>query len=416
MTAHPRVDPDRVRATLGDPELGWLVERLGSRVRHGRPLTGVVRLSPATAAQQRAAGRLLGRPGRGVSVSVPLAELEAELVDAGVAPDLQTAIEVLTGPLADLAAGRADDAARREAMLDAVGRGRHAGQEWYDTWQAALASDGTLTRLIGRGEEHVAGQAASVLGRLPADGLPLPVLAERVTGDTKALSGTPLAHLVLRALAQRAGRGVPSSGADRRALWEGAGVVLDDLASQVLVLGLTGRENHVVASWLRDAAGFGIPFRLTLHMLTQDPLTPAGAVLYVCENPAVLRVAAAELAGRCAALVCTEGEPSAACHRLLAAAAAAGAQVRWRGDLDWTGIRTTNTAIARYGAVPWRMSALDYREALALGDSEPLRGPPVDSGWDAGELSRELASSGRAVMEERLVPQLVEDLAPGGAG
>jgi len=410
-----RLDPARVRATLGTPELTWLVERLGSRISQGKALTGTLRLTGPTPAQRRAVETLLGRRAssgaHGGSVAVPLEDLEAELVEAGVAPDLRAAVELLTGPLADLAGARADEAARREAMAQAMGRGRHAGRDWYEQWRAALAADGTLTRLIRRGEDHLCGQAAAVLGRLPAAGAPLPVLAESVTGDTKALSGTPLATIVLRALAHRAGWAAPPDGsAQRRRLWEGAGVVPDDLSSQVLVLGLTGREDHVVADWLRDAAGFGIPFRLTLHMLALDPLTPDASQVFVCENPAVLRVAATALEGRCAALVCTEGVPSAACHQLLAAASAAGATIRWRGDFDWTGVRTTNDAVRRYQAMPWRMDVGTYSCALGQGESEPLRGRPTGSEWDGGALGAALRDSGRAVMEERLANDLVEDL------
>lgn len=35
-------------------------------------------------------------------------------------------------------------------------------------------------------------------------------------------------------------------------------MVVDDLASQVLVLKMSTEDTHVVADWLRDAAGFGI--------------------------------------------------------------------------------------------------------------------------------------------------------------
>ncbi|WP_433421156.1 DUF2399 domain-containing protein [Microtetraspora malaysiensis] len=68
----------------------------------------------------------------------------------------------------------------------------------------------------------------------------------------------------------------------------------------------------------------GIPFRLTLHQQAEHPVVPACEEIFVCENPAILRTAAAKLGKASAALVCTEGIPSAACHRLLAAAVAAG--------------------------------------------------------------------------------------------
>jgi len=108
-----------------------------------------------------------------------------------------------------------------------------------------------------------------------------------------------------------------------------------------------------------------------------------------------------------AALICTEGIPSAACHRLLSHCA--GRPVHWRGDFDWTGLRTTAMALDRYGAVPWRMSTADYNSALAAGDSEPLRGTPSSSPWDPS-LATRMHETGRAVMEERLIPALLTDL------
>lgn len=51
-------------------------------------------------------------------------------------------------------------------------------------------------------------------------------------------------------------------------------VIVDDLASQILVLDLRAAEHDLVASWLADAANQGVPFRLTLHRLGPDPVTP----------------------------------------------------------------------------------------------------------------------------------------------
>lgn len=244
----------------------------------------------------------------------------------------------------------------------------------------------------------------------PAGILPLPVLAEWATGDTKALvPGSPLEQLVLRALAQRTGGDIPRVRAGRRALWESAGAIADDLASQVLVLNIGAEGDTVVCDWLRDAADFGIPFRLTLHQLATAPVVPAARTIFVCENPAVLRAAAGELQDTSAALVCTEGVASAACHKLLGDAVRAGARLHWRADFDWAGLRITAGAVARHGARPWRMTAADYTAALSKGESTPLAGPPAASPWDP-ELARAMAESGSTVMEERLLSALLSDL------
>jgi uncharacterized protein (TIGR02679 family) len=422
MSDSESVSPgDRLARVLGAPELGWLVERIRNRIARGMALDGVVTLAGATPQQRRAAARLLGRPpGRGSSLSVPLPAVEAALRAGGLAAGLRDAVETLGGAVPDLTAERAGFAARGEAALAAALAGRHAEQEWYRAWLAELSADGTLTRLLRAGRDSALAQAAAVLDLLPAAELPLPVLAERATGDTKALSAPPLPGLVLRALARWQGTeptgptGSPPTQAARREMWDAFGVVMDDLASQVLVLGLPA-SGGPLGRWLTEAAALGMPFRVTLHQLSAMPVALDLPLIYVCENPAVLRAAASELGGNCAPLVCTEGIPSAACHRLLAAAvgrpgpAGGPAVLRWRGDFDWTGLRTTAAAIARYGAVPWRMGTVDYVAGLADGGAERLKGPPAGSAWDP-VLAERMLAAGCAVMEERLIPELLSDL------
>jgi uncharacterized protein (TIGR02679 family) len=412
----------RLTRVLGAPELSWLVDRVRGRIARGAPLDGTVTLPGATPRQRQAVARLLGRPpGRGSSLSVPLSAVEAALRSAGLANDLRDAVEALSGAVPDLAAERAGLTARRDAALQAARSGRYAGEQWHEAWLADLSADGTLTRLLRTERDGALAQAAAVLNFLPAAELPLPVLAERATGDTKALSVPPLPGLVLRALARWRGTQPPPNQAARRELWDAFGVIVDDLASQVLVLGLSAGGGPL-GRWLTEAAALGVPFRVTLHQISSMPVILDAPVIYVCENPAVLRAAAAELGPGCAPLICTEGIPSAACHRLLATAAdpsvrqAGGrAVLRWRGDFDWTGLRTTAAAIARHGATPWRMTASDYTAGLAGGDSEPLKGQPAGSSWDPG-LAERMRSAGHAVMEERLIPELLSDLRGAATG
>jgi uncharacterized protein (TIGR02679 family) len=411
-------DPARLRRTLGDPALARLVARLARRLELGRQLDAPLVLDAATEAERLALGRLLGRPAtrHGHSLRVWPGQLSAALRSAGIALDLRCAVEALTGPVVSRPEAAAAEQSAREAMRSVIASGRHAGASWYERWPAALEADGTLTRLARAGSGRLAAQAVAVLDLLPADALPLPVLAEQATGDTKALSGTPLARLVLRALALR--DGVANSALARReaqrALWEAAGVILDDLSSQALVLGLAAASASPLGRWLTEAAEAGIPFRVTLHQLAVMPVTPQADAVFVCENPSVLRAAAAagvlpRPGARPVALVCTEGIPSAACHRLLGACGRAGATIGWRGDFDWTGLRTVGAGVARYGARPWRMGRPDYEDALAAGDTEPLRGPSAPSPWDPA-LAARMAKTRRAVMEERLIPLLLADL------
>lgn len=295
--------------------------------------------------------------------------------------------------------------------LQAALRGRHAGEGWHTAWLGQMSRDGTVARLVRQGRGELLAQAAAVLDRLPAKDVPLPVLAEWATGDATALYATPLADMVLRALRLYQGAAPQYDREAERRVWNDAGVVVDDLTSQVLVLNLRVAEDHTVARWLGEAASMGLPFRLTLQQLMSDPLTPKAPEVSVCQSTAVLRAASARLGADCTPLVCTEGRASVACRRLLTAAVDGGARIRWHGDFDWAALRMTAAAVHRYAAVPWRMGVDDYLEALRAG-SDPLRGARAATPWDE-RLAEEMARERRAVREERLVPVLLGDLRPG---
>jgi uncharacterized protein (TIGR02679 family) len=358
----------------------------------GGELTGSVALAYPTEEELLAIG---GSPR--TRLSITLAELDARLREAyGVG--LHKALAQLDRP---------DRPADMRSALEAAMRCRHAGEGWYTGWLGALSRDGTVNRLVKRGDGDLLGWAAAVLDRLPARDVPLHVLAEWATGDPTALSGTPLTGLVMRALVLWQGAPAPAGREAERRIWEDAGVLADDLTSQVLVLGVRAREDHAVAGWLDDAASQGIPFRLTLHQLTTAPVTSRAGQIFVCANPVVVRAAAAELGAGSAPLVCTEGHPSVACDRLLTAAAGAGARIHWHADFDWPGLRRTAAAVERYDAEPWRMGTEDYIGALE--GSDPLEGTRVAAPWDE-HLAAAMAREARAVREERLLAALLADL------
>ena len=329
-------------------------------------------------------------------------------------------------------------ASRAELVALAEGSPLSLSCDWYRQWLGELRQDGTLTRLATQGDAGLLGQAVKVLEFLegrPAGGelagagpagdgsagprsagagpIALPALAAQITGDTKALNhGTGLSTLVLRALAVRADVTRPRSAAERRDLWDRAGVLVDDLASRVLVLNLPA-EGDGLGEWLTGAARYGTPFQVTLHQLAAHPIRVSCPRVFVCENPAVLRRACAELGAACPPLVCTEGRPSTACHRLMGLAVGAGAELWYHGDFDWPGVAIAADMLTRYRGRAWRMSASDYRSAASEGVC--LRGEPVNAPWDP-ELPEAMRAAGHAVYEETLGDELLADLAEYGPG
>jgi uncharacterized protein (TIGR02679 family) len=398
---------------LGTPELAWLVDRIRAKLERGERLDGTVTLVGATPAQRRAVARLLGHsPGRGTSLSVPLPAVATELFRAAAAPNLRAAVEELGGPVRDLAAERAAERQRWGDVLNPLQASPLASLPWYRDWLSAIRRDGTVTRLIRQDRAAILGQAAAVLEHLPTESEPasatLSSLAASVTGDEHGLDGGPLTDLVLRALASRESLPPPASRESVQALWSAVGLVDDDLASQVLVLNVRA-GGEPVGRWLTEAADSGQPFRLTLRQLLRGTVLPWALDIYVCASSALVRAAADEFGENSPALVCTEGEPSVACMRLLHAAASSGSAVHWHADFSWPGLRATAAAIRRLKAEPWRMAASDYQAALAAG-GEPLKGRAEASAWDP-RLAELMQRSGRLVSEESALSGLLSDLA-----
>ncbi|GLY06924.1 MULTISPECIES: TIGR02679 family protein [Actinoplanes] len=366
--------------------------------RTGGSLDGTVSLAAPTDEERLVVIGITGvhRPAGVGRVTVRLTEIDAFLRDAYGA-----GLTATIGEFRDRPGERARDTAGRDAVLALAAESRHAARPWFATWLDALRRDGTLTRIVRAGWPFA--DVVAVLDALPADGEPLPVFAERLLDDTKALTDGPLRGLVLRALAAWHEVPHPAGAEQERALWELSGVVPDDLASQVLVLNLPA-SGCLLGDWLTTAATAHVPLRVTLHQIRLAPLTVAAPRVFVCENPAVLRAAA----GRATApLICTEGVPSAALHALLAALPPT-TVIHWRNDFDWTGIRLTRAALARYpGATPWRMSTDDYRSRAGRGI--PLLGTPATAPWDP-PLTEAMTETGQAVMEERLLDVLLTDI------
>lgn len=285
-------------------------------------------------------------------------------------------------------------------ILDEARASPLARLDWFGRWLDSLRANGVLAELARDGASLE--PMVRVLESLPAGDEPLPVLAERLLGDTKALSSGRSRSVLLRALSIWRGIEYPADAESERELLEWAGIVSDDIASQALVLNVpvTG---GVMGEWMRSARG--IPFRLTLQQLRREPFTVDAPVVRIVENPSILRAAADAMGPDCPPLVCTEGVPSAAVYRLLGAAIAA--RLLWRADFDWAGLRIVKRGLERYpNAEPWRMSTEDYQAApKGIG----LRGHRIDVPWDA-RLGAQMAADGRAVMEESLIGPLLQDL------
>lgn len=336
------------------------------------------------------------------SVTVAIPKLDAFVRAAANGGRPLVELLAADGALIDHRTARAGRRAERDAALARAAR--VLADDRFAARRAALAD-----LFTGRVGCDTVIRAARVLALLPAPGWSVTELASAATGDTKALGSGSTLSLVLATLAAESGVTPPASAAERSALWERFGVVDGAVTSRVLVHGVRLHGASPLAVFLEESGRAGEPTVLTLGQLQRWEARITNTDVYVCENPAVVTAAARELGPQCPPLVCTEGQPSMAVWRLLSTAR----RVFWRGDFDWTGIRTTTRALERLDAAPWLMDAGTYRAAL---DADPDRGEPLADPdrpatcpWDR-DLATALRESGRAVMEERLLPDLIASL------
>jgi len=416
------IDAERLQRTLGVEDLRWLVDRIRSRLAENRPLTGSITLPGATEAQREAAARLLGRQvGRGASLSVWLPGLEETLRRGGLAPDLAAAVSALAGPVANRAAARAADAAAWESAFAPV-VGAAGARPDLAPWVERVRATGLLRRLVPGdpgSARRLAEQAAAVLERLPAAGVPLSVLASTAAGDGHALDeDRPLSTLVLHGAAVLAGIPAGDGAEWRRTVWASVGVLHGELTSPVLTLNLPGDAATVTGQALAVWREAGQPVHLTVRQLLHGPpeLRVRGRSVFICENPVVVAEASNRLCARSAPLVCVSGHPAGAATLLLHRLAEAGAVLRYHGDFDWPGLTIANGVVARFGARSWRFDAAAYRSAVGSDrGGAPLRGTPVIASWDAA-LTGAMAERGVRVEEETVLDDLLGDLLePDGA-
>lgn len=420
---HAGVDVARLRRLLGAPELAWLVDRVRRRMAREQPLTGVVSLTGAAAAQRAAVERLLGRaPRPGSSLSVSLSAVDAVLRRAGIAPGgLAEAVIVLTGPLvpdAETARAEADAWDRAWAPVAHLRESRPGLAPWYER----LRSSGLVRRLTGGDPATAAvllADLAAVLRELPApgvesgveSGVELGLHAARTCGDAHALDDDrPLATLALGAVRVLTGH-PPGTGAEwRREAWAAAGLLKDELSSTVLTLGLPGDSHSATGRALAALREAGQPAVLTLRQLARTAHRVFPATVRVCENPVVVSAAADRLGADCPPLICLQGQPSAAALLLLRALSRGGARVLFHGDFDWGGLRIAGRLLTQIRWLPWRYTAADYLTAArAHPRTTPLTGPPAPAAWDP-ELARAMTATGRRIEEELLLTDLLNDL------
>lgn len=381
------------------PVAAELARRMGAS---SRPVTSItVDLDDD---ERSALAGLLGDP----RLPPPRARVRTDRLAAALdVTDLRPVVEALHGPVGDRSAQRARvraalDTATRTVETEAGPLGPGAS-----AWAAAA-----VRALPGPVDERAAIVTAAVQAVITAgDGrrLPLAVLAADTTGDPHAFDpGTRGGDLLVACVAATDGSEPPRTALDRRRLLARHGIVADELSSTVLVWNFPFPPDHPLAATSGTLTAAGEPVVVTLSTLQRWPADTTARRVLVVENPAIVAVAAAtEHPGT---LVCSSGQPSAACTNLVFGLVSAGTHVDVHADFDAGGFSIVST-LAQCGARPWRMTADDYVAALTLAGpdrtaSGETTGPIPATPWDPA-LAAAYAQHRRPVYEEQLRDQIL---------
>ncbi|HEY0560106.1 MAG TPA: TIGR02679 domain-containing protein [Frankiaceae bacterium] len=305
-----------------------------------------------TAADRAHVGRLLGLSWAAAGRDVTLGLLRSACAGSGT--DLEQLLVAVGGPLRDLRAEKAAQAARTLARRDSAAAAL-AAAGLTEPVIALLLARPWLGPVDDPAFPELAAALATLIGYLPAGGMLLANLAHDLYDDPHALDrDRPLGRAAARVLAAHAANAAGADGAGLaaaaarvgtaagwRAAWAGAGVSCDTLSSTVLALNVPVPHGGATGALLRVAAEVGEPVWLTARTLRAGwppaPGSLAGVLVRVCENPSVLEAAADQLGAQCPPLVCTYGRPSLAAWELLDGLTAAGAAVEVSADRDAAG-------------------------------------------------------------------------------
>jgi uncharacterized protein (TIGR02679 family) len=283
------------------------------------------------------------------------------------------------------------------------------------TWAAeeaqrliAAAADSAFTRA------SLTENLCAVAGRLPADGVPLSVLADAAVRSTHGLDpGTSLGRLAARLAAVIAGLPTPASTADMREAWEAAGVWVDRVSSQIAGWNLPLHHAHPAAAVAAAYHDAGEPAVLTIGIISigRAPLIappPPGGTVWVVEGVSILAAAAAQQVP--ASVVCRGGTPSVAVTRIIRAAASVGWNIAVSSDFEPRGLHGAITLLRHLQSAgrPWRLAAADYLAAPAEG--EPFNpGQVPHTPWDPA-LANAMRQRCERVSEEARIASLLADL------
>jgi uncharacterized protein (TIGR02679 family) len=317
--------------------------------------------------------RLLGKSVR----TLDLAQLDTALRASRYETSLVSVLEVLHGgPIQSRKSQRENRDAQFVNALNRV-----SDLEWRELLERDGAGAAIIKRSLREGVSCGLEIVSAALRALRIAPERLPVLAANLAGDAHAFDRDRLEGRILLAALDALSLEKP---------------MRDGVSSSVLVANLP-------VTWLVGRC-VHLPWREVVK------LEPQVCDALLVENPAVFEGLLE--AGVKRVLICTEGQPSAACIALLDRCSGL---LRVSLDFDLGGLRIARRLLERYGSRwhPWRWNPGAYRLALQRGGGLEFR-PDFQTALEPfsslfPELIPAMMLEGRAAHHEVLLPELIDD-------
>ena len=426
---------------------------------------GQIRLSSLSSDEKEALSGLLAKDlHKQKSVTIALADLNEKLLSTRFQIDLLTLLSLLfSEKIKSKAEQKLEEQGLWEAFfsflqsfaahptvsewLTSLQSGKSGGyriiKERFDDVKADLRSDKRPSDPLSfRWLELV--RVIEGLNRLPIFGtnrsktaVPLPIFAATVAGDAHffdrdRVSGRLFYYGIL--FVNRSQADDVENPSLIRTQYRNAGLMLDDLSSQVLVAGATYKDGRrkeysysltlrMLESWRKgkiDPQSFPHDW---LHAALQTKK------VYISENPSICTYLLDRLKEtsykRCVPpLVCTSGQPSHAALELFDFLTDHGIQMYYSGDFDVKGLSIAQTLYERYqdhwhpwgmtseAISQWKIDRIQRSESVGVPFSEEETNAltTMKTSWDETLLNTLLASENAIkIFQEMLVPLLWEE-------
>ena len=389
---------------------------------------GQIRLEQVTDEERRRISGLLWDSCQtgGVAV-IRLVDLDKVLRESRWEVGLEELLPLLTGkPLVSKKQRREQKTSAWDSFCEQLSTGclRSQSKTWWKRVRTGEALGAKAVRMLFDQNPDRA-QSAAKLCLHALDELPcwreaverLPVFANRLSGNPHALDAdTTSGRWLYQALCDLFGVPVESASEWKREVLQEAGILTDELASHVMVLGVGTLRNDPWEHFFEQAAVMRMPLLLPLAFFKQKVAWRHVERLYVVENPAVFQslIDLFPNERELPPLVCTSGQPSVAALWLLDAFAAMGTQICYSGDFDWKGLEIACGLQKRYREAfsAWRMGTDDYRscDSVVVFEEEHLNHLlEIEIAWDEC-LVQTVKQRNCKVFQESLLEKLLADL------